>query len=136
MDSFPPNQDALFTAPYQILQEAIAARVFPAYKKYVQRVIAEKIRPASDFPFGPYPHDKLIYRRRNIVEFETPANTEGLGTCSLLQSNSTPIAGVAILSGEETDLFQLSLRLPEKDRDLLQAIIRQVESDATQAAAQ
>jgi hypothetical protein len=114
----------------------IAARVFPGYRKYVQRVIAEGIRPASDFPFGPYPNDKLIYRGRSIVEFETPANTEGLGTCLMLKSNSSPIAGVAILSGEETSLFQLSARLPDEDRDLLQVIVRQLKREVVKAEGQ
>ena len=58
----------------------VIARVFPAYKQFAQNVIAEGIEPASDFPSGPYSNDKLTYRAKNIVEFETPANTAGLGT--------------------------------------------------------
>ena len=58
----------------------IIARVFPEYKAFAENVIAEGIEPASSFPFGPYPKDKLTYRSKSIVEFETPANTQGLGT--------------------------------------------------------
>src|SRR5579863_2585625 len=69
----------------------IIARVFPAYKTFAQNVIAEGIEPASDFPFGPYPSDKLTYRGKSVVEFETAANQQGLGTDSRLQANASPI---------------------------------------------
>ena len=81
----------------------VIARVFPAYKQFAQNVIAEGIEPASDFPSGPYASDKLTYRGKNIVEFETPANTAGLGTDSRLLPNASPIDGVAIITGTDTD---------------------------------
>ena len=84
----------------------------------------------ADFPFGPYPKDKLTYRSKSVVEFETPANTQGLGTDSRLQANASPIDGVAILSGADTDLILLSARLSAKDRDLIPLIVQQVESEA------
>jgi len=114
----------------------IAAHVFPAYKAFVERVIAEGIEPASEFPFGPYAKDKLVYHGNSVVEFETPANTEGLGTRSRLQKNASSIGGVAILYGEDTDLIQLSARLPEKDCDLLSSIANQVEYEVAHAKAQ
>jgi hypothetical protein len=113
----------------------VIARVFPAYKQFAQNVIAEGIEPASDFPPGPYATDKLTYRAKNIVEFETPANTAGLGTNSRLQPNASPIDGAAIISGADTDLIQLSTRLSEKDRDLIPLIVQQAERDV-QAGAQ
>src|SRR5215470_5435588 len=72
------------------------ARVFPARKAFVERVIAEGIEPATAFPFGPYPADTLKYRSENIVEFLTPAQKNGLGTASRLQKGDSPISGVAI----------------------------------------
>lgn len=108
----------------------IVAHVFPAYKAFVQNVIAEGIEPASDFPFGPYPSDKLTYRGKNIVEFETPANMQGLGTDSLLLMNASPIDGVAIISGTDTDLTHLSARVPAADSDLVRFIVKQAESEA------
>ena len=114
----------------------VIARVFPEYKAFAQSVIAEGIEPASDFPFGPYPNDKLTYRSKSVVEFETPANSQGLGTDSRLQMNASPIDGVAIVSGADTDLVQLSARVPETDRDLIPAMIAQVESEAAAAASQ
>jgi hypothetical protein len=110
------------------------ARVFPAYKAFVKSVIAEGIEPASSFPFGPYPNDKLTYRSKEIVEFQTPANIEGLGTDPWLQKNGDPIIGVAILMGQEHDLLQLSVRLPPKLTDLTSTIIQQVERDAARPA--
>jgi hypothetical protein len=114
----------------------IIARVFPEYKAFAESVIREGIEPESDFPFGPYPNDKLTYRSKSIVEFETPANTEGLGTDSKLQANASEIDGVAILSGADTDLTLLSARLSENDRDLIPTIVGQVEKDSAGAAAQ
>jgi len=106
------------------------ARVFPAHKAFVRNVIAEGIEPASSFPFGPYPQDKLIYRSTEIVEYQTPADKDGLGTQSYLRKNASAIKGVAILWGEELDLLFLSARLPQELDDLTPVIIHQVESDA------
>jgi hypothetical protein len=111
----------------------VIARVFPDYKAFVQSVIAEGIEPASDFPFGPYPGDKLTYRGKNIVEFETPANAQGLGTASLLLMNASPIDGVAIIAGKDTDLTHLSVRVTAADGDLIPFIVKQVESEAAVA---
>lgn len=108
----------------------VIARVFPAYKQFAQNVIAEGLEPASDFPSGPYANDKLTDRGTNVVEFETPANTQGLGTDSRLLPNASPIDGVAIISGTDTDLIQLSARVSAKDRDLIPLIVKQVESGA------
>jgi len=107
----------------------LIARVFPAYKSFALDVIAERIEPASDFPFGPYSKDKLRYRGKNVVEFETFAGSEGLGTQSRLQKNPSPIEGVAIITGEDTDLIQLSARLSENNRDLIAIIVREVEKE-------
>ena len=108
----------------------IIARVFPAYKTFAQNVIAEGIEPANDFPFGPFSSDKLTYRGKNIVEFETPANQQGLGTDSRLQANASPIDGVAIIAGADSDLVQLSARIPASDSDLIPALVGQAEKEA------
>jgi hypothetical protein len=108
----------------------VIARVFPAYKTFAQNVIAEGIEPASDFPFGPYPNDKLTYRGKGVVEFETPANTQGLGTDSRLLPYASPIDGVDLITGQDTDLIQLAARVSTKDRDLIPLIVKQVESNA------
>jgi hypothetical protein len=108
----------------------VIARVFPAYKTFVQKVIAEGLEPASDFPFGPYPSDKLTYSGKNIVEFETPGSAQGLGTDSRLQMNASPIDGVAIIGGTDTDLTLLTARFSDSDRDLIAAMVAQAEREA------
>jgi hypothetical protein len=106
------------------------ARVFPDYKAFVQDVIAEGIAPSSSFPVGPYPKDRLTYRSKNVVEFETPPNSTGLGTDSRLQRNGSPIVGVSILFGEVPSLLQVSTRLSEEDRDLVRFIVARAEREA------
>jgi hypothetical protein len=106
------------------------ARVFPAHRAFVRKVIAEGIEPVSDFPFGPYPNDKLIYKNKETVEYETPAHRDGLGTQSRLQKNGDPIRGVAILFGPDTDLLFVAMRLPSEMNDLNSIIVEQVEREA------
>jgi hypothetical protein len=108
----------------------VIARVFPAHRAFADRVIAEGFEDASTFLFGPWSADKLTYRSGEVVEFQTPANAEGLGTNSRLNKNSNPINGVAILTGPEIGLFQLSMRLPEGLGDLTRTIIQQAEREA------
>ena len=52
------------------------ARVFPKHRNFAQQVIDEGIARASEFPFGPYPHDRLTNKGDTIVEFATPAEWE------------------------------------------------------------
>jgi hypothetical protein len=107
----------------------VIARVFPARKAFVENVLKEGMEPASDFPFGPYPKDKLILQNDQIVEYQTPAHSEGLGTVSWLRANGYPISGVAILQGAEPDLVSLRVRLPSDMNDLTSSIIQQFERD-------
>ncbi len=50
----------------------VVARVFPAHEAFARKVIKEGLMPASQFPFGPYPTDKLTVRTEDMVEYETP----------------------------------------------------------------
>ncbi len=96
----------------------VIARVFPAYRGFVQGVIASEVEPASAYPFGPYPKDKLTVQRKRLVKYRTPPHSEGLGTVSQLKANDDPIDGVAILQGPTPDLVMLNVRLPRELRDL------------------
>jgi hypothetical protein len=100
----------------------VAARLFPTKKDFVQQVIHEGIEPESDFPFGPYPDDILTRRSDAEVEFETPGNTDGMGTNSRLVRNADPISGVAILTGGG-NLVLLDVRTPPDLRNLIPAIV-------------
>ena len=107
----------------------IIARVFPAYQSFVGEVMKEPgIHP---FPSGPYPKDELVYRSDALVEYRTPANTEGLGTRSWLTKGSLPIEGAAVLIGDEHDLSLLSVRLPAELHGMTATIVRQFERDAS-----
>jgi hypothetical protein len=108
----------------------VIARVFPEFKAFAQSVIAEGVEPASDFPSGPYPNDELTYRSKSVVEFETPANAQGLGTDSRLLMNANAIDGVAIISGVDTNLTELFARIPATDSDLVRFIVKQAETEA------
>jgi len=112
------------------------ARVFPAHMSFVRSVIAEGIEPASSFPSGPYPTDRLVYLSKEVVEFHTPANTEGLGTSFGLHKNGSPINGFAMLSGQDTDLLQLSVRLSADTNDLSPVIIQQFERNVVKTDTQ
>jgi hypothetical protein len=106
----------------------IAARIFPAARPFVQHVIDEGIEPKEEFPFGPYPDDRLIRRSATEVAFVTPRNSEGLGTSGGIAKNGQPIRGVAILlAADDMGLIRLCVRLPSEMRNLSAAIIATVE---------
>jgi hypothetical protein len=107
----------------------IIAQIFPAHQAFTKKVIEEGIEPASSFPSSAYTTDKLLYRNDETVEYQTPANTDGLGTESRLQKNDDSISGVAILDGEAPDFLKLTVRLPESQSDLIPTIIRQLEDE-------
>jgi len=121
---------------YQIAE--IVAHVFPAY-----RVFAKGVWEGMDLPFpsGPYPTDTLKYRGKTIVEYKTPAQTEGLGNFnSWLKKNDLPIVGAAILIVDPNlianprALVILSIRVPPALAPLTPAIVRYVERDAVSAS--
>jgi len=114
----------------------IIARVFPTHREFVDKVIEEGFASADSFQFGPFPNDSLAYRTRDVVEFQTPSDADGLGTYSRLRKNAEPINGVAILVGETPDLALLSVRLPQSQPDLKSAIIHQLVRETTHPANQ
>jgi hypothetical protein len=102
----------------------IIARVFPSWRWF-----ADQVDRGFDLtpPAGPYPKDRLIYKSKTMVEYETPAGTDGLGTDNLVTKSGSPIDGVAILVGNAPDLVCLSVRLPSNLAKLTPEIVRQVE---------
>ena len=107
-----------------------SARLFAkAERAFIAGAIAEGIEPKEKFPFGPYPADKTTYRNARLVEFETPADMDGLGTSDRAQKNLLPIEGVARLEGppDGPDFFLLTVRLPANQANLASAIVGQAE---------
>jgi len=106
----------------------VLARIFPAERAFVETVIQEGA-DAAEFPFGPYPGDKLIFQNKRSVEYQTPPHSRGLGTDSSLQPNDYPIDGIAILQGQTPDVLVLNVRLPHDMGNLTSPIIHQFEQD-------
>jgi hypothetical protein len=122
---------------YEIAE--LISRVFPAYRQFARRAW-EGID--SPLPSAPYPKDTLRYRGKAVVEYKTPARTEGLGNVhSRPGNNDLPITGVAILlmgssyqGGNAPHLVLLSVRLPSDLAPLAPAIVRNLERDAATAS--
>jgi hypothetical protein len=108
-------------------------RVFPAHQAFAQGVINEGGEPASDFPSGPYPGDKLTTVSNEVVAFQTAANAVGLGTDtnagSQMKPGSDPVSGVAMLTGATPDLLVLAVRLPSALQALAPAIVQEIQQD-------
>jgi len=107
-----------------------AARLFPQPERdFVASVIAEGIEPKENFPVGPYPVDKLTYKAPRVVEFVTPANSDGLGDSGLLKKNASPISGMAKIvdSDDGPQFYLLTFRLPADAAALAPAIISAAE---------
>lgn len=105
----------------------VAARVFPSQRKLAVETLQDIDRPV---PEGAFPTDQLTYRSNDIVEFTTPANTDGLGTLFRLGKDDTPIRGLEILLHPEPNIIDLSVRLSSTQSHLTDAIIHQFELDA------
>ncbi len=111
---------------------AAIARVFPKYRDFVTAVQSEGLDPSTThFPTGPYKTDLLHYLKPSVVEYTTPANAKGLGTDSRLLLSSQPIAGVLLLTGADTDMVSLAVRLPPETSLFAPTIIQQVEREYT-----
>jgi hypothetical protein len=108
----------------------IIMRALPAHRALVGKLLQDGVESGL-LPSGPYPTDRLIAKRENIVEFQTPAHTRGLGTNSRLQANGDPIRGTAILAGKTPDAILLSVRLSPSNDGLSPAIIQQMENDVS-----
>lgn len=105
----------------------VIARVFPAHKAFATGV-SEGF--GINFSFGPFPRDKLTYKGTNVVEFQTPAQADGLGTYRSFKKSDARIDGVAILVGRTPNLGFLSVRLPADLAALTPVIVQQAEHDA------
>jgi hypothetical protein len=104
----------------------VIARIFPAFREYA--VSTQDV--LGPLQFGPYPKDRLTYLSQSAVEYETVAQSDGLGTQLRLRKNSSAIYRVAMLVGQPPDLVRVAVRLPRQQSRLTSAIVRQVEKDA------
>jgi hypothetical protein len=107
----------------------IIARVFPAYQWFAASVNRE-LSPPDKFSFGPNPKETLTYKTKTVVEYLTPAQTDGLGTHFGLKKNDASIVGAAALVERVPDSLLLAVRLPPVLAGLTPAIIHEVEREA------
>ena len=87
-------------------------RAFSLRTGTLSRGLLPKGFPQLSFPSGPYPRDKLSYKSTGVVQYETPAQPDGLGTYSGLKKNADPIRGEAMLMPPALDLALVAVRLP------------------------
>jgi hypothetical protein len=106
------------------------ALVFPGWVKHWERIFREFDDVGYPYRVGPFPSDEVVYKSNTVVEYVTPAHTEGLGTRGRMKESDQRISGVAILIGDTPDLWQLNVRLPENRKKLAPVIIRDLESRA------
>jgi hypothetical protein len=118
----------------------VAVRVFPAKKKFLQRLMAHWDMDKSFHTFGPYPDDILTRRSDTDVEYETPANKDGMGTLfGWLEKNADPIRGLAIMMDMRDDknkkvpkLVLLEVRTPPDMHHLVQTIMENMRQNRYQ----
>jgi hypothetical protein len=105
------------------------SRVFPAHQALAQKVINEGVEPVTNFPAGVPATDKVTTLSNELVEYETPANTDGLGLSMRLKPSGDPLVGVVLLRGQTPVVVFTAARLAPDLRDLAPAIMGQVERD-------
>ena len=102
---------------------ALASGLFPDAAGFVQRVEAEKLMPPAFFASRLAPTDRIARRGADVVLYETPAATAGLGTESRLLASPLPIEGAVILLPRDgMSVLHLAIRLPPALADLAPAI--------------
>lgn len=114
---------------YEIAE--VIARIFPEQWAWARQTVLS-VFDVYDLKYGPYPVDRLTYKKNQIAEYRTPPNSEGLGTRGYLKPNANPIEGVVILQGNPPDrLFRLAVRLPPGMRSLTPQIIQDFEASTS-----
>ncbi|MGI3777319.1 MAG: hypothetical protein ACRYGC_08500 [Janthinobacterium lividum] len=102
----------------------VLARLFPPRHAFVRQVIREGMDPARNFPFGPYPADRLIRHGSSEFEFIKPPGRACTGTVmDRLDPGGMPVGGLARLAMQD-GVTLLDVRLPAGSRPLTAAIIR------------
>jgi hypothetical protein len=102
-----------------------AALLFPDRQNFVDRVIAEGLMPRNSFPSKTSPFDVITRGGPDLVDFETPADHDGLGTMSLLVKSGQPIFGRVSMDGSNYATV-LTVRVDPSMRDLVPMILNSI----------
>lgn len=109
----------------------LVARYFPKDRAFVRRVISMMHQLASDYPAGPYPGDKLVARKQDVVEYVTPPHSKGVGTAVWLKPDDEPIYSTVMLLREDNPRWPsavvVRVRLPKDLADLAPVILHDTE---------
>lgn len=111
-------------------------RFFPGAlpKDFVQEVIddaKDNHLPINDYIFPRNTKDVIAYKSPTLLEFETPAHEDGLGTLAWggLKKSELPIYGVLSFTTKASDpiIYLLAVRLPPASANLRTTIIHDAE---------
>ena len=107
----------------------VLARIFPTWRAFVRSVETNDYGGTFHPVFRPYPADILTRKSDRIVEFATPASSDGLGTDWWLRKGQMPVRGVLIIEGDGQDitLATVRVRLPDQLADLTGPIVSRFE---------
>ncbi len=107
----------------------VVARYFPKQMGVMRKIVVdENHQSMSEYPRGPYPRDRLVFRDDRVAEYITPSNAWGLGTSARMRPGPEPVRSAAILlPGDPPSSVVVSVRLPKELADLAPAIIYQAE---------
>jgi hypothetical protein len=106
------------------------ARLFPNEgRQFVHdQIVVARGGELSTYKFGPYASDKLNLTGAYRVEFETPAERDGIGTVELLSPSPLPVSGLVDYRKPVGLMFVLEMRLPADLNGLKPVIARDVEA--------
>jgi hypothetical protein len=100
----------------------VVAGYFPDRMAFARRQVAEGLM--DSLPAGPSPADTTSRASAGPLFFRTAAGAEGLGTREALGPDEQTVSGAVFLSGgEDPDMLQVNVRLPQAMATLEQAIV-------------
>ncbi len=101
-------------------------RYFPRHRVFADAVIAEGLEPASNFPAGVLPGDRILSRTPDRVVVETPPHRKGEGADSWLAPDDLPIISVVRFDADPPGGRSVSVKLAPEQRDLLPVLLGQL----------
>lgn len=108
----------------------VAARVFPSEAAFIDRVRQEARELDETIASGPTATDEIVRRSPTVVEYVTPAATDGIGIVHPVVAAAAPIRGAIVLqSKSEMNIVQLVMRLDPPSEGLAKDIVAAFERD-------
>jgi hypothetical protein len=106
------------------------AKFFPDYMYFAHQVEHQDKEDGGSFVLSKLTpiSDRIVHVGNREIKYETPANSEGLGTGYWLARDERPVTGVVLLN-KDADLYTVNLfmRLPSADEVLTPFITQSAE---------